>query len=62
MFTPTKRKRLKDPEAKRPKKLRSGFEAKVKKSLESRGIEFKYESEKLRVAINQGDFDEVHPE
>ena len=47
MFTPTKRKRLKDPEAKRPKKLRSGFEAKVKKSLENRGVEFKYESEKL---------------
>lgn len=28
-------------------RYRSGFEVKVKKSLESRGIEFKYESEKL---------------
>ena len=28
-------------------RYRSGFEVKVKKSLESRGVEFKYESEKL---------------
>ena len=47
IFTPEKRKRLVlEPTAKKVK-LRSGFEAKVKKSLEARGVDFKYESEKL---------------
>ena len=32
-------------------RYRSGFEVKVKKSLESRGIEFKYESEKLAYTV-----------
>ncbi len=50
-FIPKKRKRIQDPEAKRPKKLRSGFEAKVKKSLEARGVEFEYESERLPYTV-----------
>ena len=32
-------------------RYRSGFEVKVKKSLESRGIDFKYESEKLAYIV-----------
>jgi predicted nuclease of restriction endonuclease-like RecB superfamily len=50
-FILKKRKRIQDPEAKRPKKLRSGFEAKVKKSLEARGVEFEYESERLPYTV-----------
>jgi hypothetical protein len=46
MFTPSKIKRVKKTDEKRVK-LRSGFEAKVKKSLEARGVEFEYESERL---------------
>jgi hypothetical protein len=45
-FTPSKTKRVKKTDEKRVK-LRSGFEAKVKKSLEARGVEFEYESERL---------------
>ena len=55
MTSPRKRKRhdltgVTD-RAPKTKKLRSGFEAKVKKSLESRGVEFEYESERLAYTI-----------